>query len=494
MGTSGDAKSAERFGHIREIIRAQMLEHGIPSVAVAVAQGDEILWEEGFGWANREARLAATPHTPYSLASISKPITTTGLMILVERGLIDLDRPVNDYLGDAKVTARVGDADDATVRRVADHTSGLPLHYHFFYEDEPGRPPMDETIRRYANLTAAPGQRPHYSNLGYGILDYVIERISAKPYADFMREEVFLPLGMTRSAIGIAPGLAPYAAARYAPDGLALPFYDFDHPGGSAVYASARDLLRFGMFHVKARLADQKRILSDESLDAMHEPSSNWPGGGAYGIGWRVDPDYGGYTLVSHSGGMGGVRTVLVTIPAERIVIVVLTNGSTSSPTVPYTLFADILPSLVPNLEGQADRYRAKQQAREEQKPPAYKPIPELLGEWQGTVHTHQRDLPLTLWFTDAGDIHARLGDDLRMLVNDAAYEDGHLTGTFPGDIGTPDASRRAHRLHLDLFHRGDVINGACTAITTRNDGSTPTTRAGNALSHWAEVRRSSGD
>ena len=493
MGTDGDVKTSERFGHIREIIHKQMLEHGIPSVAVGVAQGDEILWEEALGWADREARLPATPHTPYSLASISKPITTTGLMILVERGLIDLDRPVNDYLGDAKVTARVGDAADATVRRVADHTSGLPLHYHFFYEDEPNhRPPMDETIRRYANLVTSPGQRPQYSNLGYGILDYVIERVSAKPYADFMREEVFLPLGMTRSSIGIAPGLAPYAAARYAPDGLPLPFYDFDHPGGSAVYCSAHDLLRFGMFHVKARQADQNRILSDESLDAMHAPSSSWPDGNAYGIGWRIDPDFGGYTLVSHAGGMGGVRTLLLTIPSEKIVTVVLTNGSSASPIVPYTLFADIAASLLPNLEGQADRYRADLEARAKQKPPAFTVTPELLGQWQGTVHTHQRDLPLTLWFTDAGDIHAQLGDDLRMLVNDASYEDGHLTGTFPGDIGTPDASRRAHRLHLDLYHRGDVINGACTAITTRNDGSTPTTRVGNALSHWAEVRRSS--
>jgi hypothetical protein len=381
------------------------------------------------------------------------------------------------------------------VRRVADHTSGLPLHYHFFYEDEPDqRPPMDETIRRYANLVTAPGQRAHYSNLGYGILDYVVERVSAKPYADFMREEVFLPLGMTRSSIGIGPELAPHAARRYAPDGLPLPFYDFDHPGGSAVYSSAHDLLRFGMFHVKTRLADQKRILSDESLDATHGPSSKWPDGGAYGIGWRVDTNYGGYTLVSHGGGMGGVRTALVTVPSEQIVTVVLTNGSTTSPIVPYTLFADILASLLPNLDGQADRYRAKLKGREDQKPPAYKPVPELLGTWQGTVHTYQRDLPLTLCFTGAGDFHAKLGDDLRMLVNDATYEDGHLTGTFPGDIGTPDASRRQHRLHLDLFYRGDVINGACTAITTHNDGSSPTTRVGNALSHWAELRRSPDD
>jgi CubicO group peptidase (beta-lactamase class C family) len=100
-----------------------------------------VLWEEGFGWADRANRIPATPHTLYSLASISKPITSTGLMILQERGLLDLDRPIDDYLGDAKLTARVGSAADATVRRVANHTAGLPLHYQFFYADQPHRPP-----------------------------------------------------------------------------------------------------------------------------------------------------------------------------------------------------------------------------------------------------------------------------------------------------------------------------------------------------------------
>ncbi len=103
---------------------------------MAVAHEGEIIWEEGFGWADRENRTPASEHTLYSLASISKPITATGLMLLVERGKVDLDKPIDDYLGEAKLRARVGDASEATVRRVANHTSGLPLHYQFFYEDE----------------------------------------------------------------------------------------------------------------------------------------------------------------------------------------------------------------------------------------------------------------------------------------------------------------------------------------------------------------------
>ncbi|MBI1922919.1 serine hydrolase [Candidatus Poribacteria bacterium] len=135
---------ADAFNGVRDLIRAKLVELGTPSLAVAVAQNERIIWEEGFGWADRENRRPANEHTMYSLASISKPITATGLMVLKERGTHDLDRPINDYLGEARLKAWVGGADDATVRRVANHSSGLPLHYHFFLEDEPyRRPPID---------------------------------------------------------------------------------------------------------------------------------------------------------------------------------------------------------------------------------------------------------------------------------------------------------------------------------------------------------------
>src|SRR5713101_7529048 len=304
------------FGAIRELIRARLVEQVIPSLAVAVAQNGTILWEEGFGWADRENRVPATEYTMYSLASISKPITATGLMVLKEQGKLDLDRPINDYLGETKLKAWIGDAADAAVRRVANHTAGLPLHWHFFYEDEPyRRPPMDDTIRRYGNLVTPPGEKHQYSNLGYGILDYVIARLSGKSYPDFMRQEVFLPLGMTRASVDIGPGLEPHAAARYGSDGLRIPFYDFDHPGGSAVFCSAHDLVRFGMFHLKAHLADQKAILSDDTLDEMQVPTTITGETAGYGVGWSINEDSLGYRTVSHGGGMGGVATSLQLVP-----------------------------------------------------------------------------------------------------------------------------------------------------------------------------------
>ena len=140
----------KRFNKVRARIIREVSEGNVPSLSIAVAKNGKVIWEEAFGWANKEKKIKATPHTMYSLASITKPFTATGLMILVKRGLIDLDDPVNDYLGDLKLTAYEGNAKDATVKRVLNHTSGLTEYFNNFFEDEPYRcTSIDETIRRY---------------------------------------------------------------------------------------------------------------------------------------------------------------------------------------------------------------------------------------------------------------------------------------------------------------------------------------------------------
>jgi CubicO group peptidase (beta-lactamase class C family) len=488
--TADSTEAAGSFGRVRELIRSQLVERALPSLAVAVAHKRAIVWEEGFGWADREHQIPATPHTLYSLASISKPITTTGLMVLQQRGLIDLDRPIDEYLGDAKLTARAGDAPGATVRRVANHTAGLPLHYQFFYADQPDRPPpFDETIRRYGNLITAPGERSQYSNLGYGLLDYLIARISGQSYADFMRREVFLPLGMAHASVDIGPGLEPYEAARYGADGVRYPFYDFDHRGGSAVYCSAHDLARFGMFHLKAHLDDQKAILSDQAIDAMQVNTAAPGEPKGYGVGWSINDDERGYRSVAHSGGMGGVNTHLLLIPSEQLAIAVLANACSD---LPFIVAAEIAATLLPRYAERLAAEQAEQPQADAGPEPAFAPPPELLGDWQGTVHTYQGEIALKLWFKESGDIHAQLGRQLKTLVNHAALTNGLLGGRMLGTIGTEDAARRPHEIQLDLKLRGRLLNGAIYAITPHQagEGGAPDKRPGFAIGYWAELSK----
>jgi CubicO group peptidase (beta-lactamase class C family) len=462
------ATRAQDFERARALIREQVTERGVPGIAVAVARDGKFLWEEGFGWADRERRIPATEHTMFSLASISKPITATGLMVLVERGRIELDKPINDYLGTAKVTARVGSATEATVRRVAGHTAGLGLHYQFLYEDEPYRvPSMDDTVLRYAHIFFEPGTRYQYSNLGYGLLDYVIERVSSRPYADFMRQEVFIPLGLTRMSVGIGPRLAEHAAVRYNRECTPLPFYDFDHRGASAIFASAHDLVRFGMFHLKLRLPDQKAILKDAAIDEMQRPGMN-----NYGIGWSiVEPQ--GFRVVTHGGGMPGVTTTLVLVPAHRICIAVLANTSGAQITA---IVQEILKTLVPNLPPLPRSPQTE--------PPEFKPRPELVGEWTGAIHTYLGERPVVLRIEESGTIRVRLREQLWTLLTRVTFSEGILVGRFAGDVDTTDASRKPHTISLTLKLRGDILNGSAASISLGD------ARGANAQSHWIELKK----
>jgi CubicO group peptidase (beta-lactamase class C family) len=468
-----DKRVPEKFAVIRQRIQQQLSDE-LPSLSLAVAKDGRILWEEAFGLADLATRTPATAATMYSIASITKPMTATAVMTLVRDGKIALDQPIDRYLGGARLTARIGNPADATVRRVLDHTSGLPVHAQFFFADEATRPPPTAvTIQRYANLITPPGERYVYSNLGYGLLDYAISQISGVSYADFMQREVFAPLGMKNTSVGIVPGREGQAATRYDRDGTPLPYYDFDHPGASAVFSSAHDVALFGMFHLKDRLRQQQRILTDAQLDDMHRPAA---GDVPYGLGFSID-DHNGYRVISHSGGMVGVATEMLLIPSADIVIVALANSATA---LPFEVTQSIASTLLPRWKPTPPRVEGK--------PPAFATPEQLAGTWSGKLSTWQGDIPFELHFQADGDVHVTLGDQLQTLVSGASFEQGRFTGTFLSYIDTADTARYDHVIDLDLTLRGNRLTGGAKAAAARSGRRGPRVR--NALTSWVELQQ----
>jgi CubicO group peptidase (beta-lactamase class C family) len=459
------AARSPQFDSARAIIR-RAIDGGVPSIAVAVAKDGRIVWEEGFGLADRERKVPAGPQTMYSLASISKPFTATGLMILAERGRVQLDRPANEYLATGRLTGLAGDASQATVRRVMSHTAGLPLHYQFFYDNASyRRPSMDTTVSRYAIVVNPPGEVYQYSNLGFGILDHIISRVSGQSYADFMRAEVFQPLGLTHTSVDIAPGLEQHAAQRYDSKLRPIPFYTFDHPGGSAVYSSAHDLVRFGMFHLKNRLPDQRRILADSTIDAMQRVYTPDTASGGYGLGWLIARDDNGYRRVSHTGGMPGVATVLNLYPSENVAIVVLTNKSDGAP---FRVAEEIAAAILPRYAATRAERRARQAAAPPTTPPAFPPG-ELAGAWTGTLRTYEGTTPIALLFQPDGDVHVTLGTQLKSLLSNVSYTNGNLVGRFAGTIPTDEQRRYASSVFLNLRLRGGAFRGQASAMSSED-------------------------
>ena len=462
-------------------IRRLLDSAGVPSIAVAIARDGVVLWEEGFGYADVERRVPATATTLYSLASISKPFTATAVMQLVEQGRVQLDRPVDDYLGGMRLTGLAGDRSGATVRRVLSHTAGLPLHYRFFYTGDSIVPDVPRTIERYGRVVFPPGEVYSYSNLGFGILGELVAHVAGTSYETYMREKVFRPLGLTTTTVGTGAGLAN-SAVRYDSRRRAIPFYDFDHRGASAVYSSAHELVLFGMSHLKRRPRDASgrataAVLADSTIDLMQRVATPGDTVTGYGLGWGID-DALGVRRVQHTGGMPGVSTVLSLYPTEGVAVVVLSNQSSG---LVGRIAADIAAAVLPPSFGAA--LAARRAA-----PPvaaSFAAPPDLRGEWRGTVRTYDGTLPLVLR-VDSSEVRVRLGDGagaLWTLLNNAGYRDGVIGGRFLGTIPTAEARRVPHVISLQLQARNGTMRGwvAASATAETNDYS---------LSSYAELTR----
>jgi CubicO group peptidase (beta-lactamase class C family) len=336
---------------------------------------------------------------------------------------------------------------------------------------------MDETIRRYGHLMMPPGETYQYANSGFGLLEYLIERLSGQSYADFLRREIFTPLNLPRSSVDLPAHLSPYSACRYAPNGEPIPWYTFDHPGASAVWASAHDLVRFGLFHLKTHLPDQKDILKDGTIDLMQQPTIRSSRQSGYGIGFRVTEDDGGLLTTGHDGAMGGVRTRLILVPEHKICVAVLTNGGGHN--LPIEITAALIDVLLP---GHAEN--RVRQIQLSQELPEWSAQENLLGNWLGSIHTYNGDLPLRVTFQPDGDVHITLADQMKTLLTHPVFHDNTLTGQFNADVGTDDANRHPNHLRLALKLRENVLNGPTHVI------STPRNRPGSTLSYWTTLSR----
>ncbi len=482
---STPAPSQERFARARAMVLEAVQKSGAPSISIAAAENGRVVWEESFGYADKEKNTKATPDSLYALASVSKAFTGTGLMVLAEKRLLDLDKPVNSYLGDAKLTSHVGSADQATLQRMLYLEAGMPMHWNIFHATEPSRPPFqDESIRRYGIIVNEPGREYVYSNFAYGVLDRVISRVSGKGYAEFMRDEVFKPLQMNRTSVHVAPELTAYAVQNYDAAGKPLPALAYDHDGASAVYSSVDDLIRFGQFHLNNRIPGQKSILTAASRELLHRPSSldaseaSEIGEARMAMGWGV-VGLAGHRFVIASGAAPGTQARLTLLPEKNMAVAILCNAGLSDAFALWKIEWETFTAMVPAFPGIP--------TIPERKPAPFVPPTELLGEWQGTVHTYQGNTPMKLSARSGGEIAIELGGrpggpiPFETPLGPLAFRNGWLTGLFLGTIPTDDARRSPHLVFLRLQLKGGTLAGTVSAVAVNQTF---------ALPYWASLNR----
>lgn len=476
LARAGSAAAAHRgagpdpFAFARLRIAQILKETAATGVAVAVAKDGKIVWEEGFGTTSREGGTPVTPDTMFSLASLTKPMTVTALMTLVERGLINLDKPADAYLGEAKLTSLVEGARPATVRDLIYHVSGLPMHWHFFYPDKPLKAPtMEDSIRAYGILTGAPGESYLYSNFGYGILGHIAARAADKPYATFIKETVFDPLGMTRTMILTAPAAVENLAVKYDAAKKELPISDFDHQGASSVYSSVRDLVRFAHFRMGRTPAGSKPILKKETLEAMRTQSGSAFMDGdrrvRYLLGSFADIEFLGTRFQTATGGMPGAVSRLDILRSERLVSAVLAN---SDGVDLWALQHDILAAFLPAFR---DTPYSPPKAADPGAGKAFQPPAPLVGRWRGVIRTTLKDVPAALVFKAGGGATLEIDGKsyaplpVKTELGDMNFTDGVFSGLFWGRIPTPDTVGQSHVVYVSVRLRGGTLTGSASAV-----------------------------
>ena len=448
---------------LRRTIAQYAIDLQLPSITVAAARDGNIVWEESFGWADVERQVKATPHTMYALASTSKVFTATGLMVLVERGQIDLDRPVGDYLDDPGLRAFEGDLSDVTLRRIFTHTSGLPRYWSHHYESELGqRPSVRELVRRYGMLVSPPGERYIYSNVGIGLARLIIEEISGQDYEGFMQSEVFEPLGLMQTAILKAPYEAEGIAQKYI-GGEKLPFYDMGFHAAGSVWASAHDLVSFGMFHLKDHLPHQKPIFGDETIDAMFQSVDPRLPHHNFHLPW-IEYRHRGFKVMEFGGHVMGGKVSFRLVPSEDIAVVVMSNGEEADT---QKISNWILNRLLPGFSRMgiltqiaSSVWRVGSGTSDGRS--AFE------GRWDGQIITYEGSVPIRLTINkngearlDCADTRGMIGRRNRSAPLGTSRIAGNAFGaTFPARLPTLDASRADYDVVFDLRLHGDKLSG----------------------------------
>ncbi|HEX8135583.1 MAG TPA: serine hydrolase domain-containing protein [Actinomycetes bacterium] len=315
--------------------RRALADSTAPGLAVALVHNGRLARAMGYGLADRATGRPVTLRTRFQAASLSKPVTAWGVLRLVGQGRIGLDEPVVGHLRRWRPPPSPFDTEAITVRRLLSHTAGLSVHgFHGQTPEEP-LPSIEASLSGEAGgsfpveLLEAPGRRWLYSGGGYSVLQLLVEELTGRPFAAFMRTQVLGPLGMTASSFRWRRTAA--TARPHDRRGAPSPDFAFAEQAGAGLVTTAPDLARF----VAAALPGPNGEPPGRGVlrpDAVRLALSAAPAtDGRWGLGYGLGLLPGGDLLAYHEGANLGWRAGLALLPDRRAGIVALANGDDGS-------------------------------------------------------------------------------------------------------------------------------------------------------------------
>jgi CubicO group peptidase (beta-lactamase class C family) len=307
---------------MQQIIQASVADKTFMGTVLVAKDGKTII-DQGYGSADLEWNIPNTPSAKFRLGSLTKQFTAASILLLEERGKLKVEDPISKYMPDAPPAWS-----KITIYHVLTHTSGIPSFTSFpdYATTEWKDTTPTELVARFRDkpLDFEPGTKFSYSNSGYVLLGYLIEKISGQTYADFLQQNIFTPLNMTDTGIDSNATIIPQRAQGYTPSKQGI-----HHAGyismtiplsAGAIYSTTGDLLKWEQALFGGKL------LAPASLTKMTTPfKSDY----AFGLSVRtVD----GHKLITHNGGIEGFNTALNYYPDDKLTVIVLGNLNGGAP------------------------------------------------------------------------------------------------------------------------------------------------------------------
>tara|TARA_Y100000034_G_scaffold264_1_gene371 strand:- start:2164 stop:3918 length:1755 start_codon:yes stop_codon:yes gene_type:complete len=316
-----------------EQIRKLMRKNDVVGLSIALVDDQRIVWAEGFGYADKGKKIPATAETVYRVGSISKLFTSTAVMQLEEKGKLNIDSAFVRYVPEFSIRSRFQDAPSITPRTMLTHHSGIPgdilkgfitrnaSHYSTVIDDL-----KSEYVAYPINFVFA------YSNVAMSLLGYMVEKVSGEDFVQYIEGQIFEPIGMNHSSFGMPPHIEKLYSKSYR-EGKEYEDPDIREVPAGKMVSNVLDLSDFISMVFAEGTADGNQIIRPETLDEMLTVQNadveldldiEW------GLGWSLTRGAGlGYAgkVASHMGSTVVFHSLLITLPEQKLGIVVLTNS-----------------------------------------------------------------------------------------------------------------------------------------------------------------------
>ncbi|MCM3633441.1 serine hydrolase [Paenibacillus camelliae] len=358
-------KFAEQF-----FSKAKLEEWNVPGAIISIVQGNNVLYQQGFGEADVATKTAVlADKTLFRTGSIAKLVTATALMQLVEQGKISLDAGVNDYLPEPWI--QYSEENPVTIAHLLTHTTGFnngmdirpgDIYYTLddYYDLESYvKASIPKTVRK-------PGEVFMYDNFASMLQGYIVEYVSQQKFEDYVQEQIFKPLSMEHSGFRLTPEIAEGMATGYMPDGQPYPQYSIkpsDHPHGGW-YTTAADAAIFMMAHLNEGSYQGVRILKPETAKLMQEYQVYIQPGKpvmAYGFEASMYPQYdNGQRVIAKGGDILGFSSYMWLLPEHEIGVFVNVNGNNGM--IREELYREFMQTFIPNIGEQHQQLNTSQE------------------------------------------------------------------------------------------------------------------------------------